>query len=73
MSTYRIDSEVAKTRSRIAVATRRGNPEEIEEARRDHAAASIAAHIAKVVAEAPELSAAQRDRLASLLRGGGRA
>lgn len=66
-----VGTEVAQTRSRVAVAARRGTPDEVAEAKRDHAAAKIAAHIAKVVAEAPPLTPEQRDRLAGLLRGGG--
>lgn len=46
-----------------------GDPELID-ARRDLRAAGLAEHIAKVVAEAPPLTAEQRDRLAVLLRGG---
>lgn len=38
------------------------------EAERDHAAESIAAHVARVVAQAPPLTPAQRDRIAALLR-----
>lgn len=41
-------------------------------ARRDLRAESLAAHIAKVVDEAPPLTTEQRDRLAVMLRGGGR-
>lgn len=63
-------SEVARTRSRVAVSTRLGTPEEQTVARRDHAAAKLAAAIEKVVSEAPELTDEQRSRLAGLLRGG---
>jgi len=63
-------SEVARTRSRVAVTARLGTPADIEAARQDHAAAKLADYVAKVVAEAPPLSPAQRDRIAILLRGG---
>jgi len=38
--------------------------------RRDYAAGKLAAYVAEVVAKAPPLSPAQRDRIAALLRGG---
>lgn len=62
-------SEVARTRSRIAVATRCGTPEDVTTARRDHAAATLADHIQRVVATAPPLTPEQTDRLSGLLRG----
>jgi len=40
------------------------------ELRRAYVAEKLAEHVAKVVAEAPPLSPAQRDRIAVLLRGG---
>jgi len=43
----------------------------LEQARRDLAAAKLAAYIAEVVEAAPSLDAATRDRLALLLRGAG--
>ena len=43
---------------------------ELVDARRNYRAERLAEHIAKVVAEAPPLTAEQRDRLAVLLRGG---
>ncbi len=42
----------------------------VDEARRDFRAARLAEHVAKVVAQAPPLTPAQRDRIAVLLRGG---
>ena len=66
-----VGTEVARTRSRVALAARRGTPDELAAAKRDHAAASIAAHIEKVTAAAPPLTEAQANRLAGLLRGGG--
>ncbi len=52
-------------------AIKRHHPEtDTTELRRDIAAASLADYAAAVVAEAPPLTAAQRDRIAALLRGG---
>ncbi len=62
-------SELARTRSRLATATRSGDPAKIADAKRDHAAASIAAHVERVVAEAPPFDEATRARLAALLGG----
>lgn len=62
-------STVAKTRSRVATAHRSGDPEQIAQARRDHAAATLESHISRIVGAAPPLTAEQRDRLAALLRG----
>ena len=45
-------SEVAKTRSRVAVATRTGTPDDVADARRKHVEAKIAAYVAKALAEA---------------------
>jgi hypothetical protein len=59
-------------RARVAALTRSRPPDdpELVEARRDLAAEGIAQHIAKVVAKAPPLTSAQRDRIAAILRGG---
>lgn len=68
------NSEVLAARSALGVASRRGDAEAATEARRDLAAAKIAAYIEKVVAEAPPLSDEQRDRLSAIIsagRGGG--
>lgn len=65
-------AEFNHTRARVARSTRTHGadaPETIN-ARRDFAAAKIADHIAKVVADAPPLTAEQRDRLTAILRGG---
>lgn len=67
-------SEVLKARSLLGNATRRGDDEATNEARRDLAAAKIAAYVEKVVADAPPLTDEQRDRLSSIIgagRGGG--
>jgi len=60
-----------KTRSLIAN-TAKNNPDvDLTELRRQYKAERLGEHIARVVAEAPPLSPAQRDRLALLLRGSG--
>ena len=65
-----VGTELARTRSRVATATRLGNAAEVEQAKRDHAAAKLEDYIARVVDAAPPLTVEQRDRLAALLRGG---
>jgi hypothetical protein len=65
---------VRTTRARVAALTKHhpdGSPA-LTGARRDHAAEKLAENVAKIVAQAPPLSAAQRDRIAALLRGGAR-
>ncbi|MFX4286288.1 hypothetical protein ACQBJO_12930 [Janibacter sp. G349] len=57
--------------AKLAAASRHRPNEDHSDLRRDHAAEKLAEHIAKVVATAPPLTVEQRDRLASLLRGGG--
>jgi hypothetical protein len=59
-------------RARVAHAVRYHGPDapEVADARRDLAAANLAAYIEKTVSNAPPLTAEQRDRLALLLRGG---
>ncbi len=42
----------------------------VDRLRGDYAEAKLADYVAKVVAEAPPLTPAQRDRVAALLRGG---
>lgn len=60
---------VARTRALVAVAHRRGNPEEIACAQRDLAAAKLEDYIRRTVDAAPPLSESQRDRLVAVLRG----
>ncbi|GAB7004384.1 hypothetical protein JCM18899A_18570 [Nocardioides sp. AN3] len=57
-------------RARIASLTRSRTPDDPEllDARRNLRAARLEEYIKRVVDEAPELTAEQRDRLASLLR-----
>lgn len=69
-----MSAEVRTARARLA-ANRRHHPnKDHTEARRDLAAANIAAYVARVVDQAPPLTADQADRIAALLRpanGGG--
>lgn len=65
-----LSPELARTRSKVALAHRRNDPTEIEQARRDHAAEKIAECIRRTVESAPPLTAEQRDRLVRLLRSG---
>lgn len=65
-----IDPRLAKKRSAVAVASRSGNTHKIESTKRDLAAEKIAVYIERTVNAAPPLTLEQRDRLASLLRGG---
>ena len=60
-----------RTMQAKSAAARRWQTPDRETLERDYAAERIAAHIEKVVASAPPLTDAQRDRLAGLLRGGG--
>lgn len=62
--------KIAKTRSRVGVAYRTGDPHAIAEASRDHAAAKLEAFIESTLAAAPPLTDEQRDKLALLLRTG---
>lgn len=59
-------------RARVASLSRSrpADDPDLANARRNLRAERLADHIARVVAEAPPLTEAQRDRLAALLRGG---
>lgn len=63
--------EVLSARGRLGYAKKSGDPSAVATARRDLAAAKLEDYISAVVAEAPPLTPAQRDRLALLLQGGG--
>jgi len=73
------ETSLAQRRAEVARAERQvkhhpDQPEHAERAtglRRDYAAEKLADYVAQVVAQAPPLTAAQRDRIAALLRGGG--
>lgn len=60
-------------RARVASLSRSraADDPDLIEARRNLKAERLAEHIARVVADAPPLTPAQRDRLAGLLRAGG--
>ncbi len=72
------ETSLAARRAEIARAERHrrrrpDDPERVEHAsqlRRDYAAEKLAEVVAKVVASAPPLTAAQRQQIADLLRGG---
>ena len=61
----------AHHKAHLAALTRHhpDRPDLLAAAKRDLAAANLAAYISKVVAQAPPLSNEQRERLALLLRG----
>lgn len=65
-----MSNPVLAARSRVGVAVRLGDPAAEQNARRELAAAKLAEYIRRTVAEAPELTPEQRERLAVLLRGG---
>lgn len=66
-------SAVQSLRGRVARLSRDHAPDspEITSTRAELAAAKLEQYIERVVAEAPPLTPAQRDRLALLLQGGG--
>lgn len=59
-----------KERSRLARLHQTHAPDssEVQDARRDFAAARLEDHVARVLADAPPLTDEQRDRIAALLR-----
>ena len=72
-----MSTAVLRERGRVASLTRSrpADDPELIEARANLAAEKLAEYVARVVAEAPPLTDAQRDRIAALLRpagGGGR-
>lgn len=62
-------SPLAKARSRVAVAHKRGDPQAIEDARRAFAEAKIADYLKRTLAAAPPLHDEQRRKLVALLGG----
>lgn len=69
-----MSSDVLKARSALGVATRAGDAQTIIKARRNLAAANLAAFIQKTISEAPPLTEEQLNRIAVILRpttGGG--
>ncbi|WP_426734920.1 hypothetical protein [Glutamicibacter sp. 2E12] len=61
-------SEVVQARAALGSASRWGNTEQIENARRDLAAAKLAAYAEKIINEAPPLTMEQRARISGMLR-----
>ena len=59
-----------KTRSKIALTIKHNPSADVTELRRQLKAERLEEYVARVVAAAPPLTPAQRDRLALLLRGG---
>jgi len=68
MPSTRSSSAVRSLQGQVAAARRWGR--DSLDLDRDYAAERLAEHVAKVVAQAPPLTPAQRDRIAVLLRGG---
>lgn len=71
-------SQALHHRGRVAALSRSRQPDDpdVVAARRDLKAAKLEDYVARVVAEAPQLTVEQRDRIAALLRpsvGGGSA
>lgn len=64
-------STTLNARARLGQAVRVGNQYAATEARRDLAAAKLEQYVAKVVAEAPPLTADQISRISGLLRPAG--
>ena len=62
---------VLSARGRLGYAKRSGDPEAIIAARRELAAANIAAYAARVVADAPPLTPAQCDLITAMLHQSG--
>jgi type IV secretory pathway TrbF-like protein len=61
---------VLSARGRLGYAQKVGNADTIATARQELVAAKIESYIQRVVADAPPLSPAQRNRLAALFLGG---
>lgn len=64
-----LGSEVLRARGAVGYAVQRRNPEAEAIARRNLAAAKLAAYVQRVVDEAPPLTAEQMDRITALLQG----
>ncbi len=63
-------SRSLKARNELAVACRH-HPDQVEDRRRALAEAKIADYIERVLAQAPKMTDAQRQRIAALLLAGG--
>lgn len=68
-----MSTPLLSARGRVAALERSRTPDDPEliDARRTLAAEGLAAHAARVVAEAPPLTSEQRHRITAILRGGG--
>jgi hypothetical protein len=64
-----MSTPVLSARGQLGRAQQQGDPDQIQTARRNLAAAKIESYIQRVVSDAPPLSAEQRDRLAAIIRG----
>jgi hypothetical protein len=65
-----VPDRVLLNRANLGVATRRGDPKEIDAARVALTEAKLERHIRQALAAAPPLDQAMKDRLACLLRPG---
>lgn len=63
-------SNVLRARAVLGHAARTGDPGRVADARRDLAAANLEQYIGRITADAPPLTAEQRDHLAALIREG---
>jgi hypothetical protein len=71
-----VDPQVSKTRARVAALSRgvragERTPDELDNAKRDLAAANLEQYVRQAVAACPILTREQIDRVAAILRGGG--
>jgi hypothetical protein len=64
-------AKVAALSRCVATGERPADDPELLEARRNMRALRLEEHVQKVIAEAPPLTAEQRDHIAAILRGGG--
>jgi hypothetical protein len=65
-----ISPDAARLRSQIGYAAQHGNHDREQKKRRDLRAALLYEHVERTLKELPPLTDEQRDRVASLLRGG---
>ena len=63
-------TEVARARGHVGMAVLRGDKDAERDARRDLRAATLKAHIKRVVDEMPPFTKEQLDDLAAIIRGG---
>lgn len=70
-----MDPQVSKSRARVAALSRgvragERTPDELDNAKRDLAAANLEQYVRRAVATCPTLTRQQIDRVAAILRGG---